>query len=293
MNDCVTRSESASPRVALTIAGSDSGGGAGIQADLKTFEAFGVFGCSALTALTAQNSLGVHAVHLVPPEFVRHQLHAVLSDLPVAAAKVGMLANGAVVQAVVAALENWPALPVVVDPVMVATSGDRLLDTDAEVMLKQRLLPRTTLLTPNRPEAAALLGETPASDRRALWRQAEGLLALGPTAILLKGGHGTGPDSADLLLTPEHSEVFSFPRLNTRNTHGSGCTLSAAVAAALAQGYSLRDAIAVARDYVQRALSGSARWVLGQGPGSLNHRAHSPLFAVPDILNAGISGKGS
>lgn len=267
------------PPVALTLAGSDSGGGAGIQADLKTFAALGVFGCSAITALTAQNSTGVQGAHPSPPEFVAQQLRSVLSDFPVAAVKTGMLANRGVLEAVIGVLKDWPKLPLIVDPVMVATSGDRLLEPEAERLLAEQLLPRATLITPNLPEAAALLDEPLADDRTGLWRQAERLLALGPGAVLLKGGHAGGAEAVDLLLSRESSEVLSRPRLDTANTHGSGCTLSAAIAAGLARGLSLVAAVTEAKDFVQGALAGSRGWRLGAGAGPLDHFYRRPSVA--------------
>lgn len=272
MNDALAQTKhSSEPPVALTIAGSDSGGGAGIQADLKTFSALGVYGCSALTALTAQNTRGVQAVHPVPPEFVGDQLRSVLSDFPVAAAKTGMLANAGIIRALLDTLNEFEPLALVVDPVMLATSGDRLLEREAEALLIHELLPRAALITPNLPEAAALLGEGIARTREDRWRQAERLLALGPRAVLLKGGHGTGPEAEDLLLSAELSEVFSRPRLDTPNTHGSGCTLAAAITAGLARGLSLPAAVGEAKRYVQGALAAGARWKLGAGSGPLNH----------------------
>ncbi|UZJ43186.1 bifunctional hydroxymethylpyrimidine kinase/phosphomethylpyrimidine kinase [Marinimicrobium sp. C6131] len=276
MNDFLTSSRPAGPPVALTIAGSDSGGGAGIQADLKTFAALGVYGCSALTALTAQNTRGVQAIQVIPSTFVSQQLDSVLTDFSVRAIKTGMLADAATLRAVVAGLARGCNAPVVVDPVMVATSGDRLLSLEAEALLREQLLPRADLLTPNLPEAAALLGEAPASDPASQWRQAERLLALGPKAVLLKGGHGGGPLAQDLLLGADFSEVFSRPRLDTRNTHGSGCTLSAAIAAHLAMGFNLTDSVGAAKDYVHRALVSAADWRLGQGAGPLDHGIPSP-----------------
>jgi len=275
---------SAGPPVALTIAGSDSGGGAGIQADLKTFAAFGVYGCSAITALTAQNTRGVQAVHPVPADFVLAQIHSVLADFPVAAIKTGMLANAAIIGALaeqMMALQardaGTPAL--VVDPVMLATSGDRLLEPEAEAQLIEQLLPQATLITPNLPEAAALLGTAIAETPERCWQQAEQLLALGPRAVLLKGGHGDGPEATDrLLLADGTRETFSLPRLQTRNNHGSGCTLAAAIAAALARGASLPGAVAEAKAYLHRAMRSGAQWQLGRGNGPVNHFYHLSAF---------------
>lgn len=271
MNDFLNPSRPAAPAVALTIAGSDSGGGAGIQADLKTFAALGVYGCSALTALTAQNTLGVQAVHSIPPTFVTAQLDSVLSDFSVRAIKTGMLADLATLEVVVTTLARCGDTPLVVDPVMVATSGDRLLSREAEAALREQLLPKATLLTPNLPEAAALLNEPRADDPASQWRQAERLLALGPRAVLLKGGHSSGGLAQDLLLGPDFSEVVSRPRIDTRHSHGSGCTLSAAIAGYLALGLSLPESVRAAKDYVHRALVSAAGWRLGRGSGPLNH----------------------
>lgn len=279
MNDTPVRpTSSTAPPVALTIAGSDSGGGAGIQADLKTFAALGVYGCSVLTALTAQNTRGVQAVHPVPPDFVGAQLRSVLTDFPVSAAKTGMLANADIIRALLDTLDEFEPRALVVDPVMLATSGDRLLEREAEALLIHELLPRATLITPNLPEAAALLGEGIARTRDERWRQAERLLALGPGAVLLKGGHGTGPDAEDLLLGAGFSETFSRPRLDTPNTHGSGCTLAAAITAGLARGLSLPGAVGEAKGYLQGALAAGARWQLGAGAGPLNHFHHQAFL---------------
>lgn len=262
----------AQPPVALTIAGSDSGGGAGIQADLKTFCAFGVYGCSAITALTAQNTRGVQAVEPVSVAMVSAQLESVFSDLPVGAIKTGMLADRAVLAAVGEALDRHPGAPLVVDPVMVATSGDRLLSADAETALRRELLPRARLITPNLPEAAVLLDQSPAQTTEQMAEQARALLALGPEAVLLKGGHGEDDRVRDLLVTGQGVRVFERPRLDTANTHGSGCTLSAAIAAGLACGQPLEAAVETARDYVQAALASARHWRLGGGAGPLDHR---------------------
>ena len=230
--------------IAVTIAGSDSGGGAGIQADLKTFSALGVYGASVIAALTAQNTRGVQAVHDVPPAFVAAQIDSVFSDLAVNAVKIGMLSNAAVIEAVAAGLERHGARMVVLDPVMVATSGDALLAADAVETLRRALLPRALLVTPNLPEAAALLNEPVAEDEEAMRAQAERLLALGARAVLVKGGHGGGPESVDLFLDAAgRLERFAAPRVDTANTHGTGCTLSSAIAAGLARGMPLIEAV--------------------------------------------------
>ena len=237
----------------LTIAGSDSCGGAGIQADLKTFAAFGVHGASALTALTAQNTLGVHAVHPVPPEFIAAQLDAVFADLPVRAAKTGMLPDAPTVEAVMAALDRHaPDLPLVVDPVMVATSGASLVDNPAREALRE-LAARAALLTPNTDEAEALSGKRVRGPDDLL-PVAEALLALGCRAVLLKGGHLEGDEVRDLLLDADGPTWFRHPRRTGRH-HGTGCVLSAAVAAGLALGRPLKDAVADAVAHVQRVVA--------------------------------------
>jgi hydroxymethylpyrimidine/phosphomethylpyrimidine kinase len=259
--------------IAVTIAGSDSGGGAGIQADLKTFSALGVYGASVVTALTAQNTRGVQAIHDVPAEFVARQIESVFSDLAVGAVKIGMLSRPDIIAAVADGLERYAgAIPVVLDPVMVATSGDRLIAGDAVAVLRERLLPRATLVTPNLPEAAVLLGEEgPVDEARAL-DQARRLLALGARAVLVKGGHGTGPESVDHLVTGEGEERrLAAPRVATRNTHGTGCTLSAAIGAGLARGLPLGEAVAAAKDYLTAAIGAADRLSIGQGHGPVHH----------------------
>jgi hydroxymethylpyrimidine/phosphomethylpyrimidine kinase len=255
--------------IALTIAGSDSGGGAGIQADLKTFAALGVYGASVITALTAQNTRGVAAIHDVPAEFVAAQIDAVLGDFAVGAVKIGMLGRAEVVAAVAAGLARWQARNLVLDPVLVASSGERLLAPDAIAALKRDLIPRARLVTPNIPEAAALLGVEPASDEAQMQSQAERLLALGAKAVLLKGGHGGGTESVDLLVDEKSVTRLTAPRIATRNTHGTGCTLASAIAAGLAQKMSLRDAVARARAYVREAIATAPGYGTGHGP--LNH----------------------
>ncbi|KMO29738.1 hydroxymethylpyrimidine kinase [Methylobacterium variabile] len=259
--------------IAVTIAGSDSGGGAGIQADLKTFSALGVYGASVLTALTAQNTRGVQAIHDVPPDFVARQIESVFSDLAVAAVKIGMLARAPVIAAVAEGLaRHAPGLPVVLDPVMVATSGDRLLADDAVEALRRDLLPRAAVLTPNLPEAAALLGEGTAADEAAMLDQGRRLLALGPRAVLMKGGHASGPESVDLLVGPGDSVLrLAGPRIETRNTHGTGCTLSAAIAAGLARGLPLPEAVEGAKAYLSAALAASGQLRVGHGNGPVHH----------------------
>ncbi|GLV48317.1 hydroxymethylpyrimidine/phosphomethylpyrimidine kinase [Thermus sp. LT1-2-5] len=257
-------------RVALTIAGSDSGGGAGVQADLKTFFRFGVYGASALTLVTAQNTLGVRRVHLLPPELVYAQIQSVAEDLPVHAAKTGALGSGEIVLAVAEAVVRFGLRPLVVDPVMVAKGGDPLLAQEAVAALKERLFPLADLITPNRLEAEALLGE-PIPTLAEAKEAAKALLALGPRAVLLKGGHLEGEEAVDLLATRGGVRAYAAPRVATRNTHGTGCTLSAAIAALLARGRPLEEAVAEAKAYLTRALKTAPP--LGQGHGPLNHWA--------------------
>ncbi len=257
--------------IALTIAGSDSSGGAGIQADIKTFSAFGVYGASVLTALTAQNTRGVQGVEPVRPEFVEAQLSSVLADLDVRAIKTGMLANGAIVSAVASALARVPAIPLVVDPVMVATSGDRLLASDAIAALKGELFPRATVVTPNLPEAAALLGVAVAASEKEVIEQARALAQFGSGAVLIKGGHGEGREAVDFLVGGDAVLRLAAPRIETRHTHGTGCTLSAAIAALLARGTDLEEAVRRGKAYVSAALAGGRGLGVGQGNGPVDH----------------------
>ena len=258
--------------IALTIAGSDSGGGAGIQADLKTFSALGVYGASVITALTAQNTKGVQAIHDVPAAFVAAQIDSVFSDLEVGAVKIGMLSRPDVIDAVADGLaRHAQGIPVVLDPVMVATSGDRLITGEAVAVLRERLLPRADLLTPNLPEAAVLLGEE-GTDEAGAADRARRLLALGARAVLVKGGHGTGPGSVDHLVMGEGAaRRLAATRVATRNTHGTGCTLSAAIAANLALGRSLEEAVAGAKDYLTAALAAADGLSIGTGHGPVHH----------------------
>ncbi|MFN3367980.1 MAG: bifunctional hydroxymethylpyrimidine kinase/phosphomethylpyrimidine kinase [Thermus sp.] len=257
-------------RVALTIAGSDSGGGAGVQADLKTFSRFGVYGASALTLVTAQNTLGVQRVELLPPDLVYAQIQSVAEDLPIHAAKTGAMGGVGIVRAVAEAVERYQIHPLVVDPVMVAKGGDPLLAPEAVQTLKDRLFPLATLITPNRLEAEALL-QKPIRTLAEAEEGAEELLALGPQAVLLKGGHFAGEEAVDLLATRRGILAFRAPRIRTRNTHGTGCTLSAAIAALLALGKPLEEAVGEAKAYLTRALETAPG--LGGGHGPLNHFA--------------------
>ena len=250
------------PRV-LIVAGSDSGGGAGLQADLKTVLALGGYGMTAVTALTAQNTEGVHAVLPVPADFVRRQMRVVLDDLGADAIKTGMLKDADIIAAVAAELPD--GVPLVVDPVMIAKGGAALLDTAAIDALKRLLLPRTTVLTPNLPEAEALLG-TAIGDLDAMKRAAEALLGLGPAAVLLKGGHLPGETVHDVLVDRSGVLVFSAPRIDSRHTHGTGCTLASALATGLGAGRPLADAVRRARDYVRAAIQAAPGFGRGHGP---------------------------
>lgn len=256
--------------IALTIAGSDSGGGAGIQADLKTFSALGVYGASVITALTAQNTRGVSGIHDVPPDFVRAQIDAVLSDLDVKAIKIGMLSVPATIEAVAAGIAGFEG-PVVLDPVMVAASGDSLLSASAVETLKTRLMARAMLVTPNLPEAARLLGQPVATDEAGMEAQGRALLALGAKAVLVKGGHGEGAESVDLLVSAGRVARFALPRIPSRNAHGTGCTLSSAIAAGLAKGLALEAAVGAAKDYVHAAIAAADRLDVGHGHGPTHH----------------------
>ena len=257
--------------IAVTIAGSDSGGGAGVQADLKTFSALGVYGASVITALTAQNTLGVTAIHDVPQDFVTAQIDAVFSDLAVNSVKIGMLARGGVIEAVAAGLDRWRPANVVLDPVMVASSGDKLLAPDAIATLRRELLRRVRVVTPNLPEAAALLDTEVAASETEMQVQAERILALGAQAVLIKGGHGTGAVSTDFLFDGATVIRLAVPRIATRNTHGTGCTLSSAIAAGLAKGQNLADAVRDAQAYVTAAIAAADRLAIGKGHGPVHH----------------------
>jgi hydroxymethylpyrimidine/phosphomethylpyrimidine kinase len=257
--------------VALTIAGSDSSGGAGIQADLKTFAAFGVYGASVITALTAQNTRAVSGVHPVPADFVTAQLDAVFDDLEIAAVKIGMVGELATIAAIADALSRRKPKHVVLDPVMVATSGDRLLSADAVSALRERLIPLASLITPNLPEAAALLEEPVASDETAIASQGERLLALGARAVLIKGGHGQGRESIDYLFSGGDMIALPAPRILTKNTHGTGCSLSSAIAAGLAKGKTLEQAVRDAKAWITDAIAAADRLGVGHGHGPIHH----------------------
>jgi hydroxymethylpyrimidine/phosphomethylpyrimidine kinase len=257
--------------VALTIAGSDSSGGAGIQADLKTFAAFGVYGASVITALTAQNTRAVSGVHVVPPDFVTAQLNAVFDDLDIAAVKIGMVAQLATIGAIAAALSLKSPKHVVLDPVMVATSGDRLLSADAVSALRERLIPLASLITPNLPEAAALLGDPVATDETAIASQGKRLLAMGARAVLIKGGHGQGSESIDFLFSGSDMIALPAPRIPTTNTHGTGCSLSSAIAAGLAKGETLEQAVRSAKTWITAAIEAADSLGVGHGHGPIHH----------------------
>jgi hydroxymethylpyrimidine/phosphomethylpyrimidine kinase len=252
----------------LIIAGSDSGGGAGIQGDIKTVTALGGYAMTAITALTAQNTLGVHGVLQVPPEFLRLQIECVMDDLGADSFKTGMLDSAALIETAADCIRRRPDLPLVLDPVMVAKGGHRLLADDAIATLKRSLLPLATLLTPNLPEAEALSG-TAIETLDDMHRVADALLTLGVPAVLLKGGHLPGAQVTDLLATEDGCERFTAPRIDTRHTHGTGCALASAVATGLAQGLDLRGSVLRARNYVRQAIESAPGYGAGAGP--LNH----------------------
>ena len=261
------------PAIALTIAGSDSSGGAGIQADLKSFSALGVYGASVITAITAQNTRGVEAIEPVSPAMIAAQIDAAFSDLNISAVKIGMVGGVEAITAVATRLRHHLAersTPVVLDPVMIAKSGDVLLPSQAIAAMRAMLLPLATLLTPNLPEAADLLGLQQAQTDDELRRQGQALLALGPRHILMKGGHAVGETCTDLLLG-EDEMAFSAPRIHTKNTHGTGCSLSSAIAAGLASGMSVAQATSQAHDWLHRAILAADDLHVGSGHGPVHH----------------------
>jgi hydroxymethylpyrimidine/phosphomethylpyrimidine kinase len=260
-----------STRIALTIAGSDSGGGAGIQADLKTFSALGVYGTSAITALTAQNTRGVQAIQDVPAEFVSAQIFSVFTDIPPHAIKIGMLSRVEVIDAVSQSLRQFAASHIVLDPVMVATSGDRLLKENAIAAMRIKLFPLADIITPNLLEAAALLNVPVAGSETEMEEQAKRLIGQGAKAVLLKGGHGKGHESVDILVFDSQTVRFTSPRILTDNTHGTGCTLSSAITAYLAKGLSLLDAVGKAKAYVTASIAAADRLNIGKGHGPTHH----------------------
>ncbi len=266
-----TPSKVKGPPIVLTIAGSDSSGGAGIQADLKTFTALGVYGASVITALTAQNTKGVLGIHPVPPSFVSKQFQAVTSDLDVVAVKIGMLGTAQVSNTIINCLATSTIPTMILDPVMVATSGDKLLNADAIDLIKSHLMPMATLITPNRTEAARLTGSAPFKTHQEMAEQAKILLNQGANAVLIKGGDFEEKSAFDLLVT--HEDIFEFdrPRIDTQNTHGTGCTLSSAITAYMAKGYGLIKAVEAGKDYVWQALFAARQYEIGQGHGPLEH----------------------
>ena len=262
--------------IALTIAGSDSSGGAGIQADLKTFTALGVYGASVIPAITAQNTQGVQGVLTLPSDIIAAQMTSIASDLAVGAIKTGMLADRTTVETVVDGLRQFPNVPLVVDPVMVATSGDVLLAPDAIDAVRTHLFPRADVVTPNLREAARLLDIPVAASLDEMEAQGRRLLALGPKAVLIKGGHGEGPEATDILVFDAAGSLrLAAPRITTRHTHGTGCTLAAAIAAQMAKGESVATAVGAAKDYVWQAIDAGRTLAVGSGNGPVDH-----LFAI-------------
>ena len=257
--------------IALTIAGSDSSGGAGIQADLKTFAALGVYGASVITALTAQNTQGVSAIHDVPADFITTQIDAVFSDLDISAVKVGMVGRAAAVEAVARGLVRHKAQNIVLDPVMAASTGAALIARDAVGALRRLLIPRALVVTPNLPEAAALTGASVARNEQEMEIQARQILELGARHVLIKGGHGEGEDSVDLLVGQGEVLRLAAKRIVSRNTHGTGCTLSSAIAAGLAKGGDLISATQDAKAYVTAAIANADQLKVGHGRGPLHH----------------------
>lgn len=256
--------------IAVTIAGSDSGGGAGAQADLKTFSALGVYGASVITAITAQNTRGVTAVEDIFPAVVTAQIDAVFSDLAVGAVKIGMVSRQETIATIASGLKRYGHMAVI-DPVMIATSGDVLLRPDAIATLKEELLPLGVIVTPNLPEAALLTGRAIAENETEMARQAEMLLKLGARAVLMKGGHAKGDEAADILFNGDSSLRLSRPRVETRNDHGTGCTLSASIAAGLAHRRTLEEAVVAAKTYLHEALVAASALKIGHGRGPVHH----------------------
>ncbi|MCG9680138.1 bifunctional hydroxymethylpyrimidine kinase/phosphomethylpyrimidine kinase [Vibrio sp. Isolate24] len=260
------------PPIVLTIAGSDSGGGAGIQADIKAMSATGSYACSVITAITSQNTLGVSAIHPIPLEHIESQLDAVFTDLNVVAVKVGMLADARIIKVVADKIRQYQPAYLVVDPVMVATSGDLLLEQSAISTLKEQLIPMADLITPNLPEGAALIDSAVPENEDQMGNMIEGLRALGAKAVLLKGGHLENDDNSnDLLILAQTSELLSAKRLPTRNTHGTGCTLSSAIASYLAQGNRLHKAVYLGKQYISQAIAHADELNVGKGHGPVHH----------------------
>ena len=256
---------------ALTIAGSDSGGGAGIQADLKTFSALGCYGMSAITALTAQNTVAVTAIHEIPAQMVADQIDAVLEDIGVVAVKIGMLQTPKVINVVATHIKKWKIENVVVDPVMVAKSGDKLLQDNAIEVLRSEMLPLASIITPNIPEAEVLLGRK-INNKEEMTGAANDLLKYGSTAVLLKGGHFSGKESPDCLVIGKNRNYWhDAARIDSINTHGTGCTLSSAIAAFMARGYGVAEAVTRAKKYINSAITSGADYKIGRGHGPVNH----------------------
>ncbi len=255
----------------LSIAGSDPSGGAGIQADLKTFAANGVYGMAAITALTVQNTVGVQGIHLVPAKFVSSQIEAIFSDIAVSSVKVGMVGNAEIAEGVGTTLAKYRNLISVVDPVMVAKGGSPLLDKKAIQAVKDNLIPLATIVTPNLPEAAILLGSSIAKSEDDMVYQGKALLNLGPKSILMKGGHSEGITSNDLLVTENNYVWFKEKRINTKNTHGTGCTLSSSIASFLAKDFSVEESVSKAKKFVTNAIRNSEKLSVGKGHGPTNH----------------------
>ncbi|MGR6831571.1 bifunctional hydroxymethylpyrimidine kinase/phosphomethylpyrimidine kinase [Aliivibrio wodanis] len=270
---------SATTPIVLTIAGSDSGGGAGIQADIKAISATGSYACSVITALTAQNTQGVTGIYPISSEFVEQQLDAVFSDLNVIAVKVGMLSDSNIIHSVAKKIKQYTPQYLVVDPVMVATSGDLLLQSSAIESLKSELLPLADVITPNLPEAAALINAKVPESEVEMTAMIDELRQLGAKSVLLKGGHlEKDENSTDLLILSDSIERLSTPRIETRNTHGTGCTLSSAIASYLAQGHELQAAVTLGKHYITQAIIHADELNIGQGHGPVNHffALHTP-----------------
>ncbi|TXZ06299.1 bifunctional hydroxymethylpyrimidine kinase/phosphomethylpyrimidine kinase [Vibrio mimicus] len=258
--------------IVLTIAGSDSGGGAGIQADIKAISATGSYACSAITAITAQNTLGVSAVYPLPLEILEQQLDAIFSDIPVLAVKIGMLADAQIIALVAKKLRQYQPKWIVLDPVMISTSGHHLLAEDAVVILKNELLPLASIITPNLPEAAVLVGMAEQEWQQNPQQGIAALRQLDTQAVLLKGGHNHQQmDSDDLLIEVDNIHHFRAPRIATKNTHGTGCSLSSAIASYLAQGHALKDAVEKAKHYIHQAILYADQLKIGQGYGPVHH----------------------
>ncbi|PKH04256.1 bifunctional hydroxymethylpyrimidine kinase/phosphomethylpyrimidine kinase [Psychromonas sp. MB-3u-54] len=268
----ISTAQNSSTPIVLTIAGSDSGGGAGIQADIKAISATGGYACSVITAITAQNTLGVSAIFPIPLEHIEKQLDAVFDDLNVVAVKVGMLADSDIIKLVAAKIRQYRPAFLVVDPVMVATSGDLLLKASAIGTLKSELLPLADLVTPNLPEAAELIYSDVPTNVQGMEKMVDKLHKLKLNALLLKGGHLTDDENSnDLLIFPNHVEQLSAIRINTLNTHGTGCTLSSAIASYLAQGNELLRAVQLGKNYISQAIAHADQLQVGQGHGPVNH----------------------